>query len=147
MSIHAPHAREVVRVGLSGVGSVAAVVISGDAWAAVPGALAGLLAAFAVEWIASLRAELDRLRELERTVEDERRQRAYELDLLRQRTEAAERNFVVSETWMKVWGDAYTEAAKSGRILPVEVLMARADVTLKAKGIHPAPQGDGPGTS
>ncbi len=87
---------------------------------------------------ASVRAELLRLREPERTVEDERRQRAYELDLLRQRTEAAERNAVVSETWTKVWGDAYNEAARTGHILPVSALLARAEVSLKAKGIESA---------
>ncbi len=115
----------------TGVGSVVAVAIAGGAAWAILGALVGLLLAFGVEWGVSVRAKLQRLAELEREAESLRQAQ----ELFRQQAEAARREAAVSAAWTEVFGGVVSEAISTGRVLPLQALMARAEVTLKARGL------------
>jgi hypothetical protein len=123
--------RRVLEVLLTAVGSVVAVAVAGGAAWAVPGALIGLLCAFGAEWGASIRARLRRLtqaeRELHRLRERER--------LLQEQAQLAERRAAVSEAWTEAFGGAQSETIRTGRIVPLPAILARAEVTLKSRGL------------
>jgi hypothetical protein len=123
--------RRVLEVLATGVGSVVAVALAGGVAWAIVGALAGLLLVFGVEWGVSVRAKLQRLAELEREAESLRQTQ----ELLRQRTEAAQREAAVSGAWTEVSGGVVSEAMTTGHVVPLAALMARADMTLKARGL------------
>lgn len=106
--------------------------VAGGAGWAIAGALAGLVVAFGVEWGVVVRSRLQRLAELEREAEVMRRTQ----ELLRQQAEAAQREAAVSAAWTEVFGGVVSEAITTGRVLPMEALLARAEVTLKARGLN-----------
>jgi hypothetical protein len=121
-----------LEVLLTGLGSAIAVVLGGGGagWA-IPGAAAGLLCAFAVEGGLNVRAKLRRLAELEQQVELQHQRE----QLLDEQTRLAQRAQAVSEAWTEVFGGVVSEAITTGRVIPVDALMARAEMTLKSWGL------------
>ena len=123
--------RRVLEVLVTGAGSVVAVAIGGGAAWAIPGALAGLLAVFGIEGGVSIQAKLRRLGELEREVASMRQAQ----ELYEHQTELARREAAVSAAWTEVFGGVVSEAISTGRVVPLDALMARAEVTLNARGL------------
>ena len=125
-------ARRMLEVLFTGLGSAAALALGdGGAGWAIPGAAAGLLCAFAVEGGLGVRVKLQQLAELQQQV-DLQRQRE---ELLEEQTRLAQRAQAVSEAWTGVFGGVVSEAITTGRVVPMDALMARAEVTLKARGL------------
>ena len=121
-----------LEVLLTGLGSAVALALAdGGAGWAIPGAAAGLLCAFAVEGGISVRVKLQQLAELRQQIEIQRQRD----ELLEEQTQLAQRAQAVSEAWTEVFGGVVSEAITTGRVVPLEALMARADVTLKARGL------------
>jgi len=131
----ANHVREIARVGLAGAGSVVGALLLGSVWGTVPGALFGLLAAFLGEWALEHRTEFKRLQEVEATVQQEIARR----ELAERQAEISARGMAVAEAWSEVFGGAVSEAISTGRVLPVEAIVARADMTMKARGLAAPP--------
>ncbi len=128
--------REMVRAGLVGAGSVVGVLaLGGSAWGTVPGALLGLLVVFTGEWALKHRAEHKRLKEVELTMQQEIARR----ELAEQQAQASARGMAVAYAWTEVFGGALSEAVSTGRVLPLEAIRARADVTMKARGLDSPP--------
>jgi hypothetical protein len=125
-------ASRMLEVLLTGLGSAIALALAGGGvgWA-IPGAAAGLLCAFAIEGGLNVRAKLRRLAELEQQIEVQRQR----VQLLEQQTRLAQRAQAVSEAWTEVFGGVVSEAIATGRVLPMEALMARAEMTLKSRGL------------
>lgn len=123
-----------LEVLLTGLGSATALALTGGGagWA-IPGAAAGLLSAFAVEGALGVRVRLRRLEELEQQLEIQRKR----VELLEEQTRLARRAQACQgrEAWTEVFGGAASEAIAAGHGVPVEALMARAEVTLKARGL------------
>jgi hypothetical protein len=121
-----------LEVLLTGLGSAIALALAGGGagWA-IPGAAAGLLCAFAIEGGLNVRAKLRRLAELEQQIETQRQRE----QLLEQQTRLAQRAQAVSEAWTEVFGGVVSEAITTGRVVPMEALMARAEMTLKSRGL------------
>jgi hypothetical protein len=127
--------REIARVGLAGAGSVAGVLLIDSAWGTVPGALFGLLVSFAAEWALQHRAEFRRLREVERELHRQVQMR----ELAEEQARLSARRMAVAEAWTEVFGGVTSEALRTGRVLPMEALLARAEVTMKARGLDAPP--------
>jgi hypothetical protein len=125
-------ARRMLEVLLTGLGSAIALALAGrGAGWAIPGAAAGLVCAFAVEGGLNVRIKLRRLTELERQMEIHRERE----QLLEEQVRLARRAQAVSEAWTEVFGGVVSEAMTTGRAVPLEALMARAEVTLKVRGL------------
>ena len=117
---------------LTGVGSAVALVLGeGGAGWAIPGAAAGLACAFAVEGAFAIRERLRRLDELEAELASRRERER----LLEEQTRLAQKAQAVSEAWTEVFGGVVSEAITTGQVVPLSALMARAEVTLKARGL------------
>jgi len=127
--------REIARVGLAGVGSVIGALLLGSVWGTVPGALFGLLAAFLGEWVLEHHAELKRLQKVEKTVQQEITRR----ELAERQAKVSARGMAVAEAWTEVFGGAVSEAIRAGRVLPVDAILARAEMTMKARGLATPP--------
>src|SRR3954454_1195996 len=124
--------RRMLEVILTGIGSAIAVPLAGrGALWAIPGAITGLLLAFAIEAALGVRAKLRRLAEFEHEIEMHRAHGK----LIEERTEMALRGQAVSEAWTEVFGGVVSEAMTTGRVVPFEALLARAEITLKARGL------------
>ena len=125
-------ARRMLEVLLTGLGSAIALALAGGGagWA-IPGAAVGLVCAFAVEGGFNVRVKLRRLAELERQIEIHRERE----QLLEKQAGLARGAQAVSDAWTEVFGGVVSEAITTGRVVPVEALMARAEVTLKARGL------------
>lgn len=127
--------REIARVGLAGAGSVVGALLLDSAWGTVPGALFGLLASFVVELTIEHRAEFKRLQDVEKTVQQQIARRG----LAERQAEMSARRMAVAEAWTEVFGGALSEAVGTGRVLPLEAILARADMTMKARGLDAPP--------
>jgi len=125
-------ARRMLEVLLTGLGSAIALALAGGGagWA-IPGAAAGLLCAFAVEGGLNVRLKLRWLTELEQEIEIHRERE----HLLEEQVRLARQAQAVSEAWTEVFGGVVSEAMTTGRVVPLEALMARAEMTLKARGL------------
>lgn len=78
--------------------------------------------------------DVRRLRAVERDLETLKREHAAERHLWAYRLEASELRLAVSQVEVEVWGGAFNEAA-SGQVLPLAAIMARLEVTLRARNI------------
>jgi hypothetical protein len=133
--VGASHLREISRVALAGVGSVLGAVLLGSAWGTVPGALFGLLVAFGGQWALARCAEFWRLQEVERDLGRQVQLR----ELAEEQARLAARRMAVAEAWTQVFGGVVSEAVTTGRVLPLEAILARAEVTMQGRGLDPVP--------
>jgi hypothetical protein len=142
---------DVIRAVSAGVGAPLALAVSGwpggtvlPASVALVGAIVGLLVGFFVEhaldWRAEARSQGQRVSELEREVEHQKKLHK----ILEYRTRVAQAEAGISQIGTEVFGGAFNEAQRTGHFLPVEALMARIEVEQKAKGLDkpvPPPEG------
>jgi hypothetical protein len=126
-----------------GVGSVIALTIAGwpsdaalTAWVGLAGGLVGLAVAFGVEHVLRLRAEVQRLKDIEHELSSARTLWDQERKLRDEQLALARREAAISEVETKVWGDAVVEAQKTGQVPPLSVIMARREVEQKARNLH-----------
>lgn len=124
-------ARRALEVGFTGIGSFVGAAVGGGAAWAIPGALVGLLCAVGIEWGIGIRAKLKRLAELEREISSLRQQQ----ELFRHQKELAERESAVSAAWTEVFGGVVSEAIGTGQVVPFPAILARAEMTLKSRGL------------
>lgn len=54
---------------------------------------------------------------------------------LKEQARLARRAQAASDAWTEVFGGVVSEAMATGRVVPLEALIARAEVTLKARGL------------
>lgn len=134
--------RDLTRAAASGLGTVVALWAAswpGDAaeaaWIALGGALVGLALCLAAEYIVGLRREVRRLQGVERQLDAEREQMAEERKLRERQVQVTQREAAVSAVWTEVWGSAFNEALSTGTALPLEAILARADIMLQAKNL------------
>ncbi len=130
------------RVTGGGVGSILALAATGwpsnaaeAAWVGLAGLIIGLMLALGIEYLLRLRAAVGDLHTLARELESERELRGeerklYDRQLLEERYRVA-----IAEVDIQVWGDAFNEAARTGRVLPLAAIMARREVTMKARNL------------
>ena len=124
-----------LEVALTGTGSALALaLLHGGGWA-IPGAALGLFCAFAIEWGLGVGERLRRLDATEAELARQRQQTAAIEAHANRKIELAQRETAVCEAWMEVFGGALSEAMKTGRVLPLDAIMARAEVTMKARGL------------
>jgi hypothetical protein len=138
---------EVIRVMGAGMGAPLALAIAAWPHAVVVsvaigliGAVIGVLFAFGVERLLDGRAELRRLRsrvaEVEAEIENVRKLN----ELLEHQTRVAQAEAGINAIWMEIYGGALQEAAKTGSVLPMDAILARVQVTQKARGLdRPVP--------
>ncbi len=96
----------------------------------------GLAVAFGVEHVLRLRAEVQRLRDIEHELASARTLWDQERKLRDEQLALARREAAISEVETKVWGDAVVEAQKTGQVPPLSVIMARREVEQKARNLH-----------
>jgi hypothetical protein len=109
------------------------------AWVGLVGFLVGLLVAFGIEYFARLHGEVKRLRDIERELENERKQRTEEHRLYERQLAIAERAAGINAVDVEVWSRAYNEARETGRFLPLPAILTRRDVLIQAKGLDEPP--------
>lgn len=133
---------DLVRVVLGGLGSVVALSIAQwpsnaakAAWAGLAGLILGLVCAFGIEYLARLRVAVRRLRVIEQQLAAEKESRAEERKLYDRLLLIERRRVAVAEVDINVWAGAYDELAKTGHVLPFSAIMARREITLKARNI------------
>jgi hypothetical protein len=140
----APRSRsvELGRVAGGGLGSVVALEAAGwpsngaeAAWVGLGGLIVGLVLVFGVEYLLRLRAAVGDLHRLTGELESERQLRGEERELQDRMLLEERYKVAIAEVDIQVWGDAFNEAAKTGRILPLAAIMARREVTLKARNL------------
>jgi hypothetical protein len=137
------------RVAAAGFGTIIALAVTawpgGAAGALVglTGALVGLSLWFGIEFVSGLRAEVERLRTVERELETEREQRAKERKLREHQLAVAKAEAGINAVDVEVYGGALREAATAGQVLPLTAILARRDALMKARGLDrpvPPPQ-------
>jgi hypothetical protein len=126
-----------------GLGSVIALTIAGwpsdaalTAWVGLAGGVVGLAVAFCVEHVLRLRAEVQRLKDIEQELASARTLWDQERKLRDEQLALARREAAISAVETKVWGDAVVEAQKTGQVPPLSVIMARREVEQKARNLH-----------
>jgi hypothetical protein len=102
----------------------------------VGGGVVGLTLAFGVEYVLRLRAEVRRLHSIEQELASARTLWDQERELRDDQLALARRETAISQVEAKVWGDAFIEAQKTGRLLPLAAIMARREVEQKARNLH-----------
>lgn len=133
---------ELLRAVLGGgVGTALALAIAGwpdgvtQAIVGVAGLVVGTTLAFGVEFLldryANVRALQTRIDELE----DDIARRAEVQRLMEHQLVVARRTATIGEVDIKIWGDAFHEAASTGRILPLAAIMARREMEMKARNL------------
>lgn len=141
------HRNEILRtlLGALGGGSVLAAAgwpedLAGAALTLI-GLSAGVLVAFVAEALLDREGEVAALRERVRELEEAAEQYAEERKLWEYQLALAQREAAVNGNSIEVWGGAYSEAMRTGHLLPVAALMARLEMTSKAKGLdEPIPK-------
>jgi len=130
------------RAALGGIGSVAALSVAQwpsnaaeAAWAGVAGLILGLVVAFGVEYLVRLRIAVRHLGTLEQQLAAEMDARVEERKLHERLLLIERRRVAVAEVDIEIWGGAYNETAKTGHVLPLSAIMARREVTLKARNL------------
>lgn len=141
---HHDRRNEVMRTVLSGAAVAAlAAVLGGSPLVVLIGAVVGTLIAFVVERLIDDYGELRNLRTREREFDAATTQREQERKLWEHRIVVAQRESALNAAMLKVWGDGYIEGIRTGHYPPLEALMARLEMTQKARGIDkPVPPPD-----
>lgn len=126
----------------AGLGSVLALGVSqwpsnaaDAAWVGLAGALFGVVAVFATEYLIRLHLAVGRLHRVERALEAERESRIEERALRNRLLQVERRKVAIAEVDNEIWNGAFREMEKSGRILPYAAILARRQVTMKTRGL------------
>ena len=97
----------------------------------------------AVEYVIAMHVEVRRLLGVEHQLEAERAQIEQERKLYRRQVAVARREAAINAVWVEVWGGAFQEVVGGQPPLPLDAVLARADVMLKAKNLDkPLPEFD-----
>jgi hypothetical protein len=130
------------RAAAGGLGSVTALSLTGwpddpavAAWIGLAGLLVGLAVSFGMEQIVRLHIEVGRLQGVKRDLQIERTRRAEEQRLYERQLVIAKREAAINAVDVEVWGGAYNEAQATGQFLPVDAILARREVLIKAKNL------------
>jgi hypothetical protein len=123
---------DLLRLLATGVLTVAGLALAGwpddaavAAWVALAVALTAFLLVLAAEFAWNLALAPGRIA---------RERHEQERALLEHQLAVARRTIAVPEVDISIWSGAFNEAAK-GQVLPLEAILARRDVTLKARGL------------
>jgi hypothetical protein len=109
---------------------------SETAWLGLAGLIAGLTVVLGAEYVMHLRAEVVRLKDIEKQSSRDRVHREDERRLWEYRIDVAKRESAINATGLKTFGGAFAEAMTTGNFLPVEAIMARQEVEMRAANLH-----------
>jgi hypothetical protein len=130
------------RAVAGGVGAIVAPTVAGwpentvqTALLGFVGLVAGLVIAFGAEYVLRLHSEVRRLHDIERQLKTQSDQHDLERRHAEYRVLVAQREAAVNAVWVKVWGGAYNEAMQTRSFLPVDAILARAEMYMKAENI------------